>query len=251
MAKQLEEVWRYAKPVTKQDLRDSAPVSYQDITPEKVEKALRQIDEALDGVDSDRKVKSKVRRVRKAWPEQLRKYESQGKILAGRGSYSKTDNDATFMRMKEDYMKNGQLNPGYNTQTSTNNQFILDYAIHQCAGDTSTCPLHMEDFHSHYGRYPAVSACDAGYGSEENYLHASRHGIETFIKYNYFHKEQKKKFRNDPFLSANFYYNGETDGMYCPMGQRMKRLTGVKQITDNGFEQAISRYRAQIAGDVR
>ena len=122
------------------------------------------------------------------------------------------------MRMKEDHMKNGQLKPGYNPQISTNKQFILNYTIHQCAGDTSTYPLHMDDFHSLYGRYPDVSVCDAGYGSEENYLYAFRHGIETFIKYNYFHKEQKRSFRNDSFLSANFYYNEETDGMYLSYG---------------------------------
>ena len=204
IAEQLEEIWQYAESVTKQELRDSAPITYQDITPEKVEKALCQIDDALNGVDADRKMKAKVRRVRKSWPEQLRKYESQGKILDGRNSYSKTDNDATFMRMKEDHMRNGQL-----------------------------------------GRYPDVSVCDAGYGSEENYLYAFRHGIETFIKYNNFHKEQKRNFRNDPFLSANFYYNEETDGMYCPMGQRMERLSDARRITDNGFVQTISRYRAR------
>ena len=245
IAEQLEEIWQYAESVTKQELRDSAPLTYQDITPEKVEKALCQIDDALNGVDADRKMKAKVKRVRKSWPEQIRKYESQGKILDGRNSYSKTDNDATFMRMKEDHMRNGQLKPGYNPQISTNKQFILNYTIHQCAGDTSTYPLHMDDFHSLYGRHPDVSVCDAGYGSEENYLYAFRHGIETFIKYNYFHKEQKRNFRNDPFLSSNFYYNEETDVMYCPMGQRMKRLSDAKRITDNGFVQTISRYRAR------
>ena len=100
IAEQLEEIWQYAESVTKQELRDSVPLIYQDITPEKVEKALGQIDGALNGVDADRKMKAKVRRVRKSWPEQFRKYESQRKILDGRNSYSKTDNDATFMRMK-------------------------------------------------------------------------------------------------------------------------------------------------------
>ena len=82
IAEQLEEIWQYAESVTKQELRDSTPVTYQDITPEKVEKALCQIDDALNGVDADRKMKAKVRRVRKSWPEQLRKYESQGKIVS-------------------------------------------------------------------------------------------------------------------------------------------------------------------------
>ena len=83
-----------------------------------------------------------------------------------------------------------------------------------------------------YSRYPDVSVCDVGYCSEENYLYAFKHGIETFIKYNYFHKEQKRSFRNDPFLSANFYYNEETDGMYCPMEQSMDRLSDARRITD-------------------
>ena len=177
--------------------------------------------------------------------EKLKEYEEKLGILGDRNSYAKTDKDATFMRMKEDHMRNGQLKPGYNPQISTNRQFILNYTIHQCAGDTSTYPLHMDNFHSLYGRYPDVSVCDAGYGSEENYLYAFRHGIETFIKYNNFHKEQTRNFRNDPFLSANFYYNEETDGMYCPMGQRMERLPDARRVTDNGFVQTISRYRAR------
>lgn len=37
-------------------------------------------------------------------------------VLGERNTYSKTDPDATFMRMKEDAMKNGQTKPGYNLQ---------------------------------------------------------------------------------------------------------------------------------------
>ena len=47
--------------------------------------------------------------------------------MGERNSMSKTDPDATFMRMKEDRMRNGQLKPGYNLQISTNNQFIVHY----------------------------------------------------------------------------------------------------------------------------
>ena len=92
-----------------------------------MEKALGQIDDVLNGVDAYKKMKAKIRRVRKSWPEQLKKYESQGKIFDGHNSYSKTNNDATFMRMKEDHMRNGQLKSGYNPQISTNKQFILNY----------------------------------------------------------------------------------------------------------------------------
>ena len=99
-------------------------------------------------MDADKKMKAKVRRVRKSWPEQLKKYESQGKILDGRNSYSKTDNDATFMRMKDDHMKNRQLKPGYNPQFSTNKTVHSELYHPSVLGDTSTYPLHMDDFHS-------------------------------------------------------------------------------------------------------
>lgn len=81
--------------------------------------------------------------------------------------------------MKEDHMRNWQLKPGYNSWSTTNRLFILNYTIHQYAGDTSTYPLHMDDFHSLYERYPDVLVCDARYGSGENYLYTFRHGIET------------------------------------------------------------------------
>ncbi len=38
------------------------------------------------------------------------KYTSYNETFKGRNSFSKTDSDATFMRMKDDHMKNGQLN---------------------------------------------------------------------------------------------------------------------------------------------
>ena len=48
------------------------------------------------------------------------------------------DHDATFMRMKEDHMKNGQLKPGYNLQIATNSQFVLSYDLFQNPTDTRT-----------------------------------------------------------------------------------------------------------------
>lgn len=71
--------------------------------------------------------------------------------MQGRGSYSKTDQDATFMRMKEDHMKNGQLKPAYNAQISTENQFILNYTLHQNPTDTTTLASHLEELKKNIG----------------------------------------------------------------------------------------------------
>lgn len=48
------------------------------------------------------------------YAEKMAKYELYNSLFDGRNSFSKTDTDATFMHMKEDHMKNGQLKPGYN-----------------------------------------------------------------------------------------------------------------------------------------
>lgn len=68
----------------------------------------------------------------------LQENEKHLETMGERNSYSKTDPDATFMRMKEDHMKNGQLKLGYNLQISTENQFITNYAFYHNPGDTLT-----------------------------------------------------------------------------------------------------------------
>lgn len=175
IAEEINELWAYAESVTKQELLQEAPLLPEDISSEKVREVVEKIDETLRDVDCDKKIKQKVKRVKKAWPEQLERYEQQEKILQGRNSYSKTDPDATFMRMKEDYMRNKQLKPAYNVQISTNDQFITNYSLHQTTSDTTTYIEHLEQYKSLYGLYPKESIADAGYGSEENYLYAQEH----------------------------------------------------------------------------
>ena len=63
--------------------------------------------------------------------------------MGGRNSMSKTDPDATFMRMKDDHMQNGQLKPGYNVQISTNTQYIVNYTAAQTTADTTTLKDHL------------------------------------------------------------------------------------------------------------
>jgi hypothetical protein len=64
-----------------------------------------------------------------------KKYEDQERKLAGCKSHSKTDVDATFMRMKDDCIKNGQLKPGYNLQLGTEGQVVVGFSVHQRPGD--------------------------------------------------------------------------------------------------------------------
>ena len=98
------------------------------------------------------------------------KYDVQKSILKDRNSYSKTDHDATFMRMKEDHMKNGQLKPGYNLQIATNSQFVLSYNVYQNPTDTRTMIPFLNSIQETYGHLPEYIVADAGYGSEPNYM---------------------------------------------------------------------------------
>lgn len=175
----------------------------------------------------------------------LKKYEYDLQILGERNSYSKTDPDATFMRMKEDHMKNGQLKPAYNPQISTENQFTTHVSIHQKTNDTNTLESHLEGFEKAYGKQSKEVVADAGYGSEENYEMLENKNITAYVKYNYFHAEQKKKRKNDPFLVQNLFYNQEQDFYVCPMGQRMENAGSGKRRSSNGHESQVAYYQAK------
>ena len=91
----------------------------------------------------------------------------------------------------------------------------------------------------------SYSKTDSGYGSEQNYEFMENNGIEAYVKYNWFHKEQHRPFRNDPFRMENMYYNWEDDYYVCPMGQHMEHVGHKKSVSDNGYISWIDTYRAQ------
>lgn len=113
--KQLKDIWRYVETVyAEEEQKPNEPDNFQAIDPEKVSDTIEQINQALDGKKIDKKVKQKLNYAKRNWPKNIAKYNRQEKQMGGRNSLSKTDPDATFMRMKEDHLLNGQLKPGYN-----------------------------------------------------------------------------------------------------------------------------------------
>ena len=177
--------------------------------------------------------------------DKLGDYDSKLERIGGRNSMSKTDPDATFMRMKEDAMNNGQTKPGYNLQIGTENQFITDFGLFPNTNDTLTLPPFLGSFAERYGRLPDEACADSGYGSEENYRFMEENSVEAYVKYNYFHKEQKRPFRNDPFRIENLHYNAEDDYYVCPMGQHMTRVGTRHDKSGSGYVAELAIYRAQ------
>lgn len=169
MEEQLKELWAYAEQLAAEELKDEAPESFAPVSAVQVKSTIEKIDRALEGKPVTKKVKQKLQYAKKNWPENVKRYQQHQKILGKRNSYSKTDADATFMRMKEDHMRNGQLKPAYNVQLSSHNQYIVNYSLHQNPTDTTTLKKHVDSFKALYQQYPKVIVADAGYGSEENY----------------------------------------------------------------------------------
>ena len=193
----------------------------------------------------DKPQRKAVEKVAKESVGKMREYEEKLDTLGERNSYSKTDPDATFMRMKEDAMNNGQTKPGYNIQIATENQYITNYGIYWRPTDQGTLIPFMTTFSERYGIQSSKAVADSGYGSEQNYVWMEENGIEAFVKYNMFHAEDKRKYTGNPFLVQNLYYNAEENYYVCPMGQHMEHIGDVQSKSDLGYVSTVSRYRAQ------
>ena len=175
----------------------------------------------------------------------LDEYDAHLETLGERNSYSKTDPDATFMRMKEDAMNNGQTKPGYNIQISTENQYITNYGIYRRPTDTGTMIDYLESFRLRYGKQSTEIVADSGYGSEQNYEYMFGNGMVPYVKYNMFHAEMKRKYTSNPFLPGNMFYNAEKDFYICPMGQHLDFVYYKKDKSDLGYISTKSVYMAK------
>ena len=149
--------------------------------------------------------------------KKLKKYSERIRICGEkRNSFSKTDHDATFMRVKKDYMGNDQLLPAYNVQMGVCDGYIAVYGVYQYASDSDCFQPLMEEFRRRYHKYPKYPVADAGYGNLNNYLYCEEHGMEKYMKFPMYEKESKdKKYRDDPYRAVNFRVN-EEGRLVCP-----------------------------------
>ena len=195
-----------------------------------------------------RKLKSLSNKLSKE-QRNLRKYEQQEVSLAGRNSYSKTDEDATAMRMKDDALK-----PGYNPQITTSNQFIVNSSIHQNASDSVTFPAHLglmeERVVDIVGPvWQPDWTGDAGYGSEENYELLKDKQMQAFLKYPSWYQEQSGKIKKKPYHKYNWEYKESKDYFICPQGRKLLFVEEVERSNKNGFVQQLKIYECESCLD--
>ena len=245
MQEQLKELWAYTENLATEETKDTTPVNFKEISPEELTKTLEKIHTVLkDNDEVPKKIKQKLNYMKREWPKNLVKYKEQQEVLAQRNSYSKTDTDATFMRLKEDHMKNGQLKPAYNLQVSSNNQYIVNYTLHQNPTDTKTLAAHLSSYKLLYNKNPETITADAGYGSEENYELLEKENINAYVKYNFFDKEQSKHFLKNNYKSDYFAYDKETDTLFCPTGKPMHKIKQLTRKSKSGYLQHYTTYQA-------
>ena len=224
-----------------------------DFTPETLTSLITELQASLSSepTPTDKGHKKQQREKKKQIKElekhrdKLGEYDGRLAQIGERNSMSKTDPDATFMRMKEDAMNNGQTKPGYNLQISAENQFITDFALFPNPTDTLTLIPFFNSFLDRYGHLPQTAVADSGYGSEENYRFMDDAGMEAYVKYNRFHLEQRPRYKPNPFHHDNFHYNADEDYYVCPMGQHMTRVGTSHSKTASGYRSENARYRAQ------
>lgn len=185
------------------------------------------------------------------YTDKLKKYSEHIRICGkGRNSYSKTDNGATFFRMKRDYMGNDQLLPGYNIQLGLCDEYISVFDVKQYASDMDCFQPLMEKFKETYNKYPEYPVADAGYGSLNNYIYCQEHGMEKYMKFTMFKKQSEdKNYRDNPYRAVNFAIN-ENGNPVCPNGKEFNYLYN-QAIKGNKYGRTEELYRCEDCSDCK
>ena len=153
--------------------------------------------------------------------QKLKEYIKKIHLCGTRNSYSKTDPDATFMRMKEDAMMNGQLKPAYNLQHGVDSEYITWLTIGPQPTDTTTLIPFLNDAQEHLKfKYKNITA-DAGYESEENYLFLEANGQLSYIKPANYEISKTRKYKNDIGKIENMEYDVKKDIYTCRNGKKL------------------------------
>ena len=183
------------------------------------------------------------------WIKKLKEYARHLEIMDERNSYSKTDHDATFMRMKDDHMRNGQLKPGYNIQFATTGQFIVGaYGSHH-PNDVYTLIPFVESLSSKYEDKLLKIVADSGYESIENYAYLAKKNLKPFIKPSNYERKKKRKYKKEIGRRENMIYHEEDDYYECKNQKKLLRQKDKLHRRKTGYVQTLRVYRCDECRD--
>ena len=170
-----------------------------------------------------------------AYIDKLKEYTKKLHICGDRNSYSKTDPDATFMKLKEDAMLNGQLKPAYNLQHAVDAQYITWLDISPRPTDVTTLVPFLKDMERHLPfKYTEIVA-DAGYESEEAYVFLEKNGQEAYIKPQNYEVSKTRTYRKDISRVENMTYLEGEDCYICSEGRKLTAIKDRTRTNRNGY----------------
>lgn len=179
------------------------------------------------------------------YEEKLESYRCSTEILGKRNSFSKTDKDATFMRLKEDHMKNGQLKPAYNVQIAVESEYIIGLGLFPNPTDTTTLIPFLQRMEAMQHRRVKNIVADAGYSSEENFTYLKEQGQNAYIKPQDYEQKKTKKYQQQIFRTENLIYKKNKDCFICPWGKKLVYTGSKKKKTANGFPVELKTYECE------
>jgi hypothetical protein len=187
----------------------------QTIDNQSIKSEVEKLDQVIANTEEKRlarKAKSLKKQV-EAQQEKIDRYDEQLSISGQRSGYSKTDEEATAM-----YLKNDELVAAYNIMASSENQFVTGFSVHQNSNDATCFKEHLEQLPIK----PATITADSIFGTEHNYQLLEGADIESYLKFPTFHQEQTRTHKTNPFLKENFFYNKDTDTYICPDNRTLR-----------------------------
>ena len=181
--------------------------------------------------------------------DRLKGYTKKLYTCGQRNSFSKTDPDATFMRMKEDAMGNGQLKPAFNLQHGVDSEYITWLTIGPQPTDTTTLIPFLKEAEERLAfKYKKIIA-DAGYESEENYVFLDNNQQLAFIKPSNYEKSKTRKYQNDIGRMENMQYDEASDSYTCHNGKQLSFNYTHHSKTKTGYVREKSIYKCDECKD--
>ncbi len=186
------------------------------------------------------------------WTEQLSEYKERQerynlskKLFSKRNSYSKTDPDATFMHMKDDHMRNGQLKPAYNVQIAVESEYVTGVGIFDDRNDIATLIPMLNNMQEKIGRKYLNIIADSGYESEENYLYLESNKQNPYIKPQTYEKWKKRSFKNDISKRENMKYDAESDFYICHNNRKLIPTSIIHRKSPSGHKSEVTVYECE------
>jgi transposase len=177
--------------------------------------------------------------------EKQRKYNAYDVVFGNRRSFSKTDKDATFMRMKEDHMLNGQLKPGYNVQMAVNSGYIVGNTVRYDRNDVSSLVPFLKSLSRSLRKRFKNIVADAGYESEEAYAFLEKQGYEAYIKPQNYEKRKTRAYKKQIGRKENMTYDTANDVYVCHNGRKLLPQYTRQKTTAEGYIQNITTYACE------